>query len=129
VRFLVPISEFDFLPKGHLLGNSDRFVDSSTSVNQQKSHYFETLDIIGEIIKIPKRTDLTELSNLCKCDDVLFTTFHEEPPYNLACCYLNHTKGALMLNGGFLNKWTFRNSSMNIVTSHQQAYQLNKRLG
>ncbi|WP_366186483.1 glycosyltransferase [Flavobacterium ovatum] len=130
MRFIVPISEFDFY------SNLDEdthenfpVLDASTSVNYLKAHYFESLAKIGEIIKVSPSQDSELLKQLCTQDDVIFATFHENPPDDLACRLLQHTKGALMTTGGFLNRWTFREATLNIVTSQKQSKQLYNGLG
>jgi len=130
MRFLVPIAEFDFDSSNQeQVEDGKSTINSNTSVNQQKAHFFETLSKIGEIIKIQNNEDYNEIKELCKMDDVALACFHESPPDGLACRLLNHTKGALMLPGGFLNKWTLMDTTMNIVTSQQQYNQLIKSLG
>lgn len=130
MKFLVNIAEFDFNSSvEELIDNNNFSINSNTSVNEVKVHYFETLSKIGEIIKIGDKIEFDELQILCKQDDVIFACFHESPPNNLACRLLNHTKGSLMLPGGLLNKWTFNKSTMNIVTSQKQLSQLTTGLG
>ena len=130
MRFLVPIAEFDFESSNQeLVKNGKSSINSNTSVNKQKAHFFETLRKIGKIIKIQNNEDYNEIKELCKMDDVAVACFHESPPDGLACRILNHSKGSLMLTGGFLNRWTFKETTMNIVTSQQQANQLIKNLG
>lgn len=128
MRILVNEAEFDF--QTHKNGFNNRIdINSNTSVNDVKAHFFETLEEIGSIIKISNDIEINELQNLCNQSDVIFASFHEEPPISIACRLLKHTKGGLMLTGGFLNRWTFMKTTMNIVTSQQQAKQLNKALG
>lgn len=128
MRFVVPLEEFDFYVSSKVSKDVKSVVDSATSVNQLKTHYFETLSKIGEIIKIENNIESNEIKELCQQDDVCFATFHESPPDNLACRLLNHSKGGLMLPGGFLNRWAIMDTTLNIVTTHQQADQLNKSL-
>jgi glycosyltransferase involved in cell wall biosynthesis len=113
------------------INNKDGFVNlnSSTSVNQLKAHYFETLSNIGEIILFDNSFSKEALETLCLQPDVFLASFHEDPPEGLACRLMKHTKGGLMLTGGFMCGWSFRNSTMNIVTSERQAYQIKKSLG
>jgi glycosyltransferase involved in cell wall biosynthesis len=128
MRILVNEAEFDFKANNKEI-NKRNGIDSNTSVNDVKAHFFETLEEIGTIIKISNNIQIRELQNLCNQVDVIFASFHEEPPIGIACRLLKHTKGSLMLTGGFLNRWTFMKTTMNIVTSHQQAIQLTKGLG
>jgi len=128
MRILVNEAEFDFKANNKEI-NKRNGIDSNTSVNDVKAHFFETLEEIGTIIKISNNIQIRELQNLCNQVDVIFASFHEEPPLGVSCRLLKHTKGSLMLTGGFLNRWTFMKTTMNIVTSHQQAIQLTKGLG
>jgi glycosyltransferase involved in cell wall biosynthesis len=128
MRILVHEAEFDFKIYNNEI-NKQNGINSNTSVNDVKAHFFETLEEIGTIIKISNNIEIEELQNLCNQEDVIFASFHEEPPLGISCRLLNHTKGSLMLTGGFLNRWTFMKTTMNIVTSHQQAKQLTKGLG
>jgi hypothetical protein len=104
-------------------------LDSSTSVNQVKSHYFESLSKLGEIILIDDTYSKEELTVLCQQSNTLFATFHEDPPEGLSCRLMEHTKGSLMLTGGFMSGWNFHATTMNLVTSSKQASQLEKGLG
>lgn len=130
MKFLVLTAEFDFESSNEAdFNDSKSSINSNTSVNDVKVHYFETLSKIGQIIKIENNIELNELQRLCQLDDVVFACFHETPPDGLACRLLCHTKGSLMLPGGLLNKWTFNKSTMNIVTSQKQLSQLTTGLG
>lgn len=113
------------------INNKDGFIllNSSTSVDQLKGHFFETLSQIGKIIPFDDSTSKEKLEALCLRPDTFLATFHEDPPEGLACRLMKHTKGGLMLTGGFMCGWSFRNSTMNIVTSERQAYQIKKNLG
>ncbi len=128
MRILVNEAEFDFKAYNKEISRRNG-IDSNTSVNDVKAHFFATLEEVGSIIKISNNTDLSKLQDLCNQADVIFASFHEEPPLGISCRLLKHTKGSLMLTGGFLNRWTFMKTTMNIVTSHQQAKQLTKGLG
>lgn len=130
MRFLVNEAEFDFEARNLDETTADnKNINSNTSVNDVKSHFFETLCELGNIIKISNDLAVNDLQNLCNQGDVIFACFHEEPPLGIACRLLKHTKGSLMLSGGFLNRWTFMDTTMNIVTSHQQAKQIVNNLG
>ena len=130
MRFLVNEAEFDFEARNLDETTADnKNINSNTSVNDVKSHFFETLCELGNIIKISNDLAVNDLQNLCNQGDVIFACFHEEPPLGIACRLLKHTKGSLMLSGGFLNRWTFMDTTMNIVTSHQQAKQIANNLG
>jgi len=59
---------------------------------------------------------------------VAFASFYQRPP-DLACRLIQHTRGGLMLPGGFLGGWAFRNSTLNLVETERQAAQLRLSLG
>ena len=119
------------LEENEIINNKDGFIDlnSSTSVDQLKAHYFDTLSKIGQIILFDDSFSIGELNSLCSQVDTFIASFHELPPAGVACRLMNHTKGSLMLTGGFMCGWSFRNSTMNIVTSERQACQIKKSLG
>lgn len=127
MRFIVNKEEFDFVSTTEF---SDIFeLNSSTSVNEQKAHFFEALKQIGDFIIVDKNTPKQELTDLASQSDLIWATFHEEPFENIPCRLLQHTKGGLMLLGGFNCGWTFfRNSTFNIVTTSIQKEQLIKSL-
>jgi glycosyltransferase involved in cell wall biosynthesis len=104
-------------------------LDSGVSVQQQMQHFFSALGRLGEVIPIIESHSLADLQRLCAGRDVIFAGFHEEPPDMLSCRFLQHSKGSLLLPGGFLDAWTFHQSTYNILTSKLQALQLRERLG
>jgi len=104
-------------------------VDSQTSVRQHQNHYYETLGKLGEIVALGESSTRDELGAICSCDDVIFAGFHEGPPDSLSCRFLQHSKGALMLPGGFLDAWTFHESTLNLVTTRVQSDQIRNGLG
>lgn len=128
MKILVNSKEFD---EHENINNSEDLtkLSSATSVNQLKAHYFETLSKIGEIKLIDDSYTNEDLAALCQQANTIFATFHESPPKNVACRLIEHTKGALMLTGGFMNAWTFHASTMNLVTSLHQYQQIKKGLG
>lgn len=122
VKIFVDENEFDYTPV--IPQKIDTFtLNSETSVLKLKAHFFETLQSIGEIVKF-KRADVTQESDLARAlkeNDCLVATFHEPPP-ELPCRLLQHTKGGLMLPGGFLDKWTFEHpATVSLVTTNLQA--------
>lgn len=129
MRFLVSKCEFDFIANKKDASNINFKLNSATSVNKLKAHFFKTIGQLGEIIKVDVENNIDEIKKICLQEDVIFVSFHEIPPEGLSCRLLQHTKGGLMLTGGFLNKWTFGSSTMNIVTTQNQANQLKKGLG
>ena len=130
MRFLVPIAEFDFITsKKDNEADNPNIISANTSVNNLKAHFFETLGEIGEIIKIEKDVEQEILKELCLQSDTIMACFHELQPDNIACRLLMHSKGSLMVSGGFLDKWSFNKNTLNIVTTHKQAEQLKNKLG
>jgi glycosyltransferase involved in cell wall biosynthesis len=122
VKIFVDENEFDFVPVTQQKISAFT-LNSETSVLKLKAHFFETLRSLGEIVKF-KRTDITHESDFARAlkeNDCLVATFHEPPP-ELPCRLLQHTKGALMLPGGFLDKWTFEHpATVSLVTTNFQA--------
>lgn len=122
IRIFVDENEFDFAnpsttPDGEFSLNAE------TSVSKQKAHYFETLGGLGKIVRF-KRDEAKPGSSIAHAltdSDVFVASFHERPP-ELPCRLLQHTKGGLMLPGGFLGPWTFdHTATVSLVTSALQA--------
>jgi glycosyltransferase involved in cell wall biosynthesis len=61
-------------------------------------------------------------------NDVIFAGFHEMPPDSSTCRSLLHSKGSLMVPGGFLNKWFVHPSTTFLVTTEEQSQKINKGL-
>ncbi len=122
MRIVINNAEIDSLKA--VISNGKISIDASVSVNQLKSHYFEALSKIGELIPVDAAVSDEELANLCSEDDVIYAYFHEEPRENVKCRLLQHTLGSLMLMGGFNCRWTYRDSTMNLITSKKQLNQL-----
>jgi hypothetical protein len=122
LKIFVDENEFDFAGAAPSRGGTFK-LDSETSVSKQKAHFFETLARLGEIVKF-KRDEAkpgSELARALDAPDAFVATFHETPP-PLPCRLLQHTKGGLMLTGGFLGEWTFdHQATVSIVTSALQA--------
>lgn len=130
MRFLVNKSDFDI----ELITNSSgraiqNKVTSATSVNILKSEFYHQLVEIGSLIQIDETTQKEYVEKLCNESDVIYACVHDEPMYDVSCRLLRHSLGGLMLPGGFLNKWTPCQSTLNIVTSHIQKKQLEQSLG
>ena len=121
LKIFVDENEFDFAGATPSRGGIFK-LDSETSVSKLKAHFFETLCRLGEIVEF-KRDEAkpcSELARALSAADVFVATFHEEPP-PLTCRLLQHTKGGLMLTGGFLGGWTFDHpGTVSIVTSELQ---------
>lgn len=112
------------------LVDSDFKLDSGTSVSKLKRHFFETLSEIGEICKFRREghEKNKELALALSSPNTFVASFHELPA-ELPCRLLQHTKGGLMLTGGFLSGWTFRQATMNLVETVRQKKQMEKGLG
>jgi glycosyltransferase involved in cell wall biosynthesis len=128
MRFLIDKREYDFEPDPGASVKDFR-LDASTSVNQLRAHFIEALGKIGEIQIVDETLAQEETGLLCARSDTIFASFHEQPQEGIACRILQHSKGALMLNGGFLDKWFLRDETTNIVTTERQADQLRRGLG
>ncbi len=128
MKIVVSKKELDF--KNENATKEGEFIlNDATSVNQLKEHYFEALSKIGDIISIDDTSPDPEVSKLCSRPDTIFAFFHEEPRENVLCRLLQHSLGGLMLMGGFNCRWTFRDSTMNMLTTHKQRDQLQNGLG
>jgi hypothetical protein len=129
MRFVVDELEFDFEgDRAATVGEAYR-LDASTSVNYQKAHYFDALYRLGELRLIKASDSDDEVLKICSSPDTIVAAFHEVPRNDIPCRLLQHTKGGLMLTGGFLDGWAFREATMNLVTSKLQADQLHGHLG
>lgn len=122
-KIFVDENEFDFEP---CTAKDQSFkLDSTTSVTRLKKHFYETLAGIGDIVKY-NRADVVTGSKLAKSltsNDAIVASFHEQPP-GVPCRLLQHTKGGLMLPGGFKGDWLFRESTVLLVTTRHQANRL-----
>ena len=127
MRFAVYESEIGCPSRSSAI-NEHSQIDANTSVGQHQSHFFQTLSKLGEIVSLKESTTLYEVSAICDCDDVIFAGFHESVPDSISCRFLQHSKGSLMLPGGFLDVWTFNDSTINIVTTHLQSAQVQNGL-
>jgi glycosyltransferase involved in cell wall biosynthesis len=126
LKIFVDANEFDFdEPTKPITANFK--LDSGTSVARLKAHFFQTLCELGEVVKF-SAVDAAPGGALAKAlegPDTLVASFHEPPPA-LACRLLQHTKGGLMLPGGFLDGWHIRDATVSIVTTEHQAQRLRK---
>jgi len=127
IRIFVDENEFDFANPS-TTPDEDFSLNAETSVSKLKAHFFETLGGLGEIVRY-KRDDAKPGSSVARAlngADSLVASFHEPPP-ELPCRLLQHTKGALMLPGGFLGRWTFEHAAtVSIVTSALQASRITR---
>jgi glycosyltransferase involved in cell wall biosynthesis len=127
IKIFVDENEFDFDDRGYEAGENFK-LNAETSVSKLKQHFFGVLEGLGELVRY-STVDATldsELARALSSPDTLIACFHEAPP-NLPCRLLQHTKGGLMLTGGFLGKWTFDHpATVSIVTSAHQADRLTK---
>jgi len=104
-------------------------ISSETSVDQLKAHFFETLEKIGDVCLISDDESPEKLNRLCNESRTIFACFQKLPPDDLSCRLLYHSRGALMLPGGFLASRTFNQSTCNIVTTKLQKDQIEFGLG
>lgn len=126
IKIFVDEREFDFSRHAQATGGKFK-LDSETSVSRLKAHFFETLGGLGKVVKF-SRADATpggELACAIASPEALVGSFHESPP-ELACRLLQHTKGGLMLPGGFIGPWTLRKSTCNLVETKRQMMQINR---
>lgn len=126
-KFLVHIDDFDisvFCQKKLI----EQKLTSSISVNKLKFDFFLLLSNIGKLIQIDSTFSKSEIENLCKEKNVIYTAVHGNPPEGVSCKFLNHSLGGFMVSGGFLGGWEFRKATMNIVTSEKQKTQMEKSL-
>jgi glycosyltransferase involved in cell wall biosynthesis len=124
IKIFVDENEFDFERRALAQGGVFQ-LNSETSVSNLKAHYFETLGECGEIVKF-SRSDVAyegTLSRTLQAPGAVVASFHEAPP-DVACRLLQHTKGGLMLPGGFLGPWTFRKATLSLVETVRQKEQI-----
>lgn len=126
IKIFVDENEFDFI-RDAPVPESAFVLNSETSVSRLKTHFFETLSELGEVIKFSRGDAISggELARAIDSPDTLIAAFHESPP-ELSCRLLQHTKGGLMLPGGFLGPWTLRESTFNLVETKRQMVQINQ---
>lgn len=127
MKFLVHINDFNLQTAFSQL-HEPFLLNSATSVNQLKLDYFKLLSQAGSLLQVSDEIQTEEWQNLCRQDDVIFSSFHEEPIHGAGCRFLKHSLGSLMVVGGYLGGWEFRDSSCNLVTSKKQALQLRSGL-
>jgi glycosyltransferase involved in cell wall biosynthesis len=123
-KIFVDDNEFDFACR--LPSKGDDFkLDAGTSVAKLKAHFYETLADLGEIRRFSRKDAVAgnDLAQAISSPGAFVASFHEVAP-ELPCRLLQHTKGALMMPGGFLDGWTLRDSTVSIVTSRSQASRL-----
>ena len=104
-------------------------LSSATSVETLKHHFFETLEKLGKVSPIDDSYHSSLISQRAGEPGTIFASFQQTPPDEVACRLLYHSRGALMLPGGFLASRTFHPSSCNLVTTQLQKDQLGRGLG
>jgi glycosyltransferase involved in cell wall biosynthesis len=129
IQVFVDEKEFDFSIDEYASDKTFK-LDAGTSVTKLKRHFFETIAEIGTVRKFQRSGHESNLELACALSlpDTIVACFHELPP-ELPCRLLQHTKGGLMLTGGFLSGWIFRSATMNLVETARQKQQLEKGLG
>jgi len=128
MRFLVHQEDFR-IDSPVLSGEASQKLSASTSVNKLKLEFFETLREFGELIQIGDDTDRPYLQELCLEEKTIYVSMHGDPPDGLYCRLLNHSLGSFLLSGGFLRGWNLIESTVNLVTSSKQKYQMAHGLG
>lgn len=123
-KIFVDENEFDFKVQNPSSEGAFK-LNAETSVSKLKAHFFELLGQLGEIVKFKRKEARpgSELAKALEAGGALVACFHEPPP-SLNCRLLQHTKGGLMLTGGFLNQWTIRKSTLNLVETERQKIQI-----
>lgn len=111
-------------------GDSLHRLDSSTSVCRLQRHFLEALESAGEVRRFDARSvdEAREVKNALRSSRAVLASFYEPPP-SVNCRLLQHTKGGLMLPGGFLGGWTFRDTTVNLVETERQREQLRAAFG
>lgn len=126
-KIFVDQNEYDFAKRVSADGHNV-MLDAETSVSKLKAHFFETLETIGTVHRF-SRSDAVrqgELSRELTLPNSIIASFHEPPP-DLDCRLLRHTKGGLMLPGGFLNGWAHHSATMNMVETIRQKNQIENK--
>jgi glycosyltransferase involved in cell wall biosynthesis len=128
VLILIDGDEFDELDAS--LSREEHTLDSSTSVSRLKRDFFQCLSTIGRVHRFNSRceSEMKDVRRALSLPSVICASFHENPPKTY-CRLLQHTKGGLMLPGGFLGGWTFREATISLVETERQRAQLNSALG
>jgi glycosyltransferase involved in cell wall biosynthesis len=105
-------------------------LNSTTSVNQQKAHFFDALNKIGQFVLVDRNKDSEFLKEVCEQHDVIFASMHEDKLKDLPFRLLQHTLGGLLLPYSFNCGFTFfRESTINIVTTQIQKGKIQIGLG
>lgn len=104
-------------------------LNASTSVNGLKDELFALLSELGELQEIPDGPPTEVFKRTCAEDGVVVAAVHGDPPDETPCRLLRHSLGSLMVPGGFLGGWEFRDATTNVVTSTRQVQQLQRGLG
>lgn len=105
-------------------------LNSMTSVSRVKRDFLETLESLGQVHRFDARCerDMRHVRSALLSPNAICATFHEPPP-EAPCRLLQHTKGGLMLPGGMLGGWTFRDATVNLVETSRQKDQLCRAFG
>lgn len=104
--------------------------DCSTSVSRVKRDFLDALASAGTVVRFDRSSSqsMRDTLHAIASPRTICASFHEPPP-DCACRLLQHTKGGLMLPGGFLGGWAFRESTMNLVETARQQDQLTSAFG
>lgn len=128
VTILVDRAEFE--DSAHSPWDEPCTLDCSTSVSRVKRDFLDALASAGTIVCFDRSSShsMRDTLQAMASPRTICASFHEPPPHH-ACRLLQHTKGGLMLPGGFLGGWTFRDSTMNLVETARQQNQLISAFG
>jgi glycosyltransferase involved in cell wall biosynthesis len=129
IKIYVDENEFDFIEK-EPHDSKDLKLSAETSVRRLKRDFFNTLAELAEIRRYDSSKVKGDKSFECALQehDALVASFHEPPPH-IPCRLLQHTKGGLMLTGGFTGEWTFRDATLNLVETTRQKKQIEDAFG
>ncbi len=107
-------------------------VDQSTSVIQQKEHFFEALKGLGEIIYLEKRISYPKACSIFQAPETIFAKMHgvtNSPGWEMAPKRtLSHALGDLLLPEGYNDPGIFCENTINLITNAFQAKRIKDNL-
>jgi hypothetical protein len=133
MRFFAFKSDLDYpvvIPKT----DGGLVLDSSTSVRQQKTHFFECVHSLGDLIFLDKRLSHSELAAILQQPDAIFAQFHrteDSPSWDtVPKRTLAHSLGDLLLPDLLYRHVTMhRANTVYLVTTAHQKARVEKHLG
>jgi glycosyltransferase involved in cell wall biosynthesis len=125
-----------FVDRAEFAGSLDARVetplrlDSSTSVYRLQRDFLDALAAVGRLQRFDARSirDVRAVKKALSSSHAVLASFYEQPLL-AECRLLQHTRGGLMLPGGFLGGWTFRDTTVNLVETERQQAQLRAAFG